>query len=112
MVKLKYLDSNMVALSSMLDSMTAWHASSPFLGRSRCAPGSPFLLSRYCVGMSVAAAAHLHSSAYLSCRLLHRSRTEAPLSPCRGQSAARQPFSQHFALPETQYWKYLISIYV
>ena len=49
---------------SEVDSMSAWHASSPFLLTSCCAPSSPFLLSRNSVGRYFAAASHLHCSAY------------------------------------------------
>ena len=59
-----------VVLRSKLGSMSAWHASSPFLVTSWCAPSGPFLLSRNSVGRSFAAASHVHCSAYRAWRLL------------------------------------------
>ena len=89
---LRSLAASRVWLRSKLDSMSAWHASSPFLVTSCCAPSSLFRLSKNSVGRSFAAAPHLHCSAYRSWRLLYRTRSEAQLAPCRGQSAVGCPF--------------------
>ena len=62
-------------------------------------PKQPILMSRNSAARSFAAASHPHSSAYRSWRLLHRSCTEAPLAPYRGQSAAGRPFRLRSAWP-------------
>ena len=50
-------------------------------------------------GSSVAAAFHPHSSVYRSWRLLHRSRSEAPLALCGGQCAAGRTFRLRSSCP-------------
>ena len=90
-----------VVLRSKLDSMLAWHSSSPFLVTSRCTPSSPFLLSRNSVGGSFAAASHLHSSAYRSWRLLLRFQTEAPLAPVQRAKCSWAPLQVALCLAST-----------
>ena len=53
--------------------------SSPFLVTTCCTASSAFLLSRGSAGRSFAVASHLHSSAFRLWRILHRTRSGAPL---------------------------------